>query len=446
MNVSGLLRRQWQGYPRNHQARANLLLHIVLVPLFLAGNVAFLAGLVLQSWGVAFAGIIATLASIALQGHGHKGEPHAPEPFTGVGNALARVFLEQWITFPRFVLSGAWFRALRSAPRRSRFAAQLDSRDVRTARPIAPHWDEASIPDQRQRTVLVTGANSGLGYLTARALARRGARVIMTARDPQRGATALQTLIAGHPHADVSLLQLDLSDLDNVRAFADRLLQDGTKLDVLVNNAGIMMPPRSLTAQGHELQFGVNHLAHFALTGLLLPCLKASPDARVVTITSDLHRRGDIHFDDLSGERRYDRVKYYAHSKFANVLFALELARRLDARASPIRSVLAHPGYAATNLQLNGPSGALKLMLRIGNRFLAQPAGMGVLPQLYAATAEDVGNGEFFGPDGKNEMKGYPTRVRPVDRALDETLARRLWDYSEEVTGVRYDCNPSART
>lgn len=198
-----------------------------------------------------------------------------------------------------------------------------------------------------------------------------------------------------------------------------------------------MMPPRSLTAQGFELQFGVNHLAHFALTLMLLERIKASRDGRIVTVSSDLHKHGFIHFDDLDGARTYGRVAFYAQSKFANVLFALELDRRVRAAGIPIRSVLAHPGYAATNLQLSGPTGVLNLFMRIGNRFIAQSAEMGALNQLYAATAPGVEGGQFIGPDGKNEMKGHPTIVQPIASARDQGVASRLWQLSEELTGVR---------
>ena len=303
-------------------------------------------------------------------------------------------------------------------------------------------WIAEDIPDQRGRTIVATGANSGLGFLTSLELARRGAHVIMTARNLEKGRSAEGRIRAGRPNGSVELRQLDLADLDQVLAFADRLMADGTAVDVLINNAGIMMPPRSLTRQGHELQFGVNHLAHFTLTGLLLPRMRQSPEARVVTITSDLHKRGRIHFEDLSGKRRYGRIAFYAQSKLANVLFALELDRRLRAAGAPIKSVLAHPGYAATNLQLNGPSGLLKLFMRFGNRFLAQSAEMGALPQLYAATAPAVESGQFIGPDGKKEKKGHPTIVEPVAAAREPDLARRLWQESERLSGVRIELRP----
>jgi len=308
-----------------------------------------------------------------------------------------------------------------------------------TSRQIQPGWTDADIPDQTGRTVLVTGANSGLGFLTSLKLAQHGARVIMAARDLNKGHDAKDRILATRPRGQVELRMLDLADLNQVKAFAGRLLAEDTRLDVLVNNAGIMMPPRILTVQGHELQFGVNHLAHFALTGMLLPCLRQSASGRIVTISSDLHKRGRIHFDDLAGARRYGRIDFYAQSKFANVLFALELDRRLRAFGIPIKSVLAHPGYAATNLQMSGPSGVLKLFMHIGNRFIAQPAEMGVLPQLFAATAPEVEGGDFIGPDGPQEKKGHPALVRPIPAAEDAPLAARLWQRSVELTGIDVD-------
>lgn len=299
------------------------------------------------------------------------------------------------------------------------------------------NWTANDIPGQSGRTFLITGANSGLGYASSLELARRGAHVLMTARSEARGRAAVESIRTAVPGARVELRLLDLADLDGVKAFAERLLAERTPIDVLINNAGIMMPPRSLTAQGFELQFGVNHLAHFALTGLLLERLKAGRDPRVVTVSSDLHRRGSIHFDDLDGAKHYGRIAFYAQSKFANVLFALELDRRLRAAKLPVRSLLAHPGYAATNLQSSGPTGFLNFFMGIGNRFIAQSAEMGALNQLHAATAPDAESGQFIGPNGRNEMKGYPTVVQPIEAAQDAELAKRLWQLSEELTGVR---------
>ena len=280
---------------------------------------------------------------------------------------------------------------------------------------------------------MVTGANSGLGLETARALGSLGANVIMTARDRDKGQQAIEELRAGQPEARLELRLLDLADLDSVREFAAAV----DEVDVLVNNAGVMMPPHGRTKQGYELQFGVNHLGHFALTGLLLDKIARSTDGRVVTVSSNLHKRGRIHLEDLHGEQDYGRTKHYAQSKLANVVFALELFRRLRAAGVGVRSVLAHPGYSATNLQSAGPTGVNKLLMKAGNRLFAQDAEMGVLPQLYAATGADVESGQFYGPDGRGESKGFPTIVEPLDDARDRELAKRLWDISEELTGVR---------
>lgn len=303
--------------------------------------------------------------------------------------------------------------------------------------PIPSGWTAGDIPDQAGRTVLVTGANSGLGFLTSLHLARKGAHVVMTARDERRGIAAVEAIRRDGVRGHVELRLLDLADLDSVRRFADAFDRSDLPLDVLVNNAGVMMPPRTLTRQGHELQFGVNHLAHFLLTLRLLHRLRRSPDGRVVTVTSDLHKRGRIHFDDLTGERHYGRVAFYAQSKFANALFALELDRRLRAARLPIKSLLAHPGYSATNLQLSGPTGMLNLFMRIGNRFLAQSAEAGALNQLYAAAGPGLEGGEFVGPDGKNEMRGYPKLVQPAESARDAYVARKLWALSEDLTAAR---------
>ena len=305
-------------------------------------------------------------------------------------------------------------------------------------RPTAADWIAQHLPSQSGRVFVVTGANSGLGLETARALAGLDAQVIMTARDPAKGEAARDDVLADHPDAEVEVRELDLADLDSVREFAAGV----SEVDVLVNNAGVMMPPRGTTEQGYELQFGVNHLAHFALTGLLLNQLAQAENGRVVTVSSGLHKRGRIHFEDLHGEQNYGRTKYYAQSKLANVVFGLELHRRLRANGMGLLSVLAHPGYAATNLQSTGPTGVGKLLMKVSNRLMAQDAAMGALPQLYAATGEDVDSGQFIGPDGRNESKGYPTQVEPIDSARDRELAQRLWDISEELTGVHIPLDP----
>ncbi len=287
---------------------------------------------------------------------------------------------------------------------------------------------------------MVTGANSGLGLAATDQLARHGARVILAVRSEERGRRAAAELLEKQPGATLEVRVVDLADLDSVRRFSDRLHSEKLVLDALINNAGVMMPPRSLSPQGNEIQFAGNHLGHFALTGLVLDLLRASePHTRVVTVSSTLHKRGSIHFDDLTGVKSYSPASFYAQSKFANVLFGLEFDRRLRASHSPLRSVLAHPGYSATNLQTSGPTGLMKFVGRIGNVLMAQSVGMGVLPELYAATDPDAQGGQFIGPDGRGESKGYPTEVQPVQSATDLTTAARLWDLSEELTGVQFD-------
>ncbi|MET3806737.1 NAD(P)-dependent dehydrogenase (short-subunit alcohol dehydrogenase family) [Nakamurella sp. UYEF19] len=301
-------------------------------------------------------------------------------------------------------------------------------------------WTSDDIPDQTGRTVIVTGANSGLGLAATESLARHGATVILAVRNEAKGRAAVARIRGRQPAADVEVRLLDLADLDSVRRFSEALHTDAVNLDVLINNAGVMMPPRSLSPQGNETQFAGNHLGHFALTGLLLDLFHdPHGDSRVVTVSSSLHKRGSIHFDDLTGERSYSASHFYAQSKFANVLFGLELDRRLRAAGSPIRSVLAHPGYSATNLQTAGPTGLMKILGRIGNVVVAQSVEKGALPELYGATSPDALGGQFFGPDGRGEMKGYPTVVQPIPSATDLQTARRLWEVSERLTGVTYD-------
>jgi NAD(P)-dependent dehydrogenase (short-subunit alcohol dehydrogenase family) len=298
-------------------------------------------------------------------------------------------------------------------------------------------WTAADIPDQAGRTAVVTGGNSGLGYETCRALAMRGANVIMAVRDENRGRAAADRLRSGTGR-EVQIARLDLADLDSVRAFATGLIERGAPIDLLVNNAGIGMAPRSVTAQGFESQFGVNHLGHFALTGLLLPLLHRGADARVVTVSSEAYRDGVIDFDDLHGERSYQPLRCYRQSKFANVLFGLELDRRLRASGVPVLSVLAHPGLAKTNLPSSGANGPVNLILRVGNAVVAQSAERGASSQLRAATAPDVEGGQFFGPGGLAGMWGPPVVLQPGPKAADPDTAARLWAVSTDLTGVAY--------
>lgn len=289
----------------------------------------------------------------------------------------------------------------------------------------------------------MTGANNGLGRIVARALARGGAQVVLACRDPDKGATAATEIRAAFPAATTEVAQLDLASLSSVRAFSERFLASHDRLDLLVNNAGVMAAPYQRTADGFELQLGTNHLGHFALTGLLLPALRDRQGARVVTVSSNYHKKQSVRFDDLQGERSYSRWAAYGQSKLANLLFAFELDRRLKAAGLPLTSVAAHPGYAATNLQLSAPPLYERVVMRLTNRLLAQSAEMGALPILYAATADNLPGGSYIGPDGPGERRGSPTLVIPSDEANDRATARRLWDVSEQLTGLAYNLPPA---
>jgi NAD(P)-dependent dehydrogenase (short-subunit alcohol dehydrogenase family) len=287
-------------------------------------------------------------------------------------------------------------------------------------------WDVADLPDQRGRTVVVTGASSGLGRATAAAFARAGAHVVLAVRDPERGQRA-----AAGMTGSTEVRRLDLADLASVRAFAEAW--EGS-LDVLVNNAGVMAVPRGRTVDGFETQLGTNHLGHFALTNLLLRSIAD----RVVTVSSAAHRHGRIDLDDLNWQRRrYRRWAAYGQSKLANLLFTLELDRRLVETGSPVRALAAHPGYAATNLQLRTGSILQTSLMAVTNRLFAQSDAMGALPTLYAAT-QDLPGGSYVGPDGTGERRGHPTLVGRTAAASDAELAKRLWDRSAELTGVSF--------
>ncbi|MFF4543162.1 oxidoreductase [Streptomyces sp. NPDC001406] len=301
-------------------------------------------------------------------------------------------------------------------------------------------WNAHDIPGLAGRTAVVTGANSGLGYVTARELAREGARVVLACRSEARGRAAVDRVLAEVPGAEARFGRLDLGDLASVRDFAGGLPYD--RLDLLVNNAGVMAPPYGTTADGFETQFGVNHLGHFALTGLLMPALLAAPGARVVTLSSAMHALANIDIRDLNSERRYRRWIAYARSKTANLLFTHELARRLAATGADMVAAAAHPGYAATNLQTAGPRsegrrGAERLM-ELGNRLFAQPAEAGALPTLYAATAPDVRPDSFFGPSFAM-WRGAPEPSWRAPWTRNDEAGTRLWDASERLTGVHYD-------
>jgi NAD(P)-dependent dehydrogenase (short-subunit alcohol dehydrogenase family) len=303
---------------------------------------------------------------------------------------------------------------------------------------MGEQWTAEQIPDQAGRTAVVTGANSGLGLATALELARAGAEVVLACRNVEKGEAALRSIREEVPEASVTLEALDLSDLASVRAFAERFSAEHDALDLLINNAGVMAPPRRETADGFELQFGTNHLGHFALTGLLRDRLEGREDARVVTVSSTAHKYGRIRFDDLQAERRYRRWRAYGQSKLANVLFALELERRLRGSRSTVKSLAAHPGYAATNLQSAAPPAFDRAVMVVTNLLFAQSAAMGALPSLYAATRPNLDGGLYIGPDGFEQGRGHPKVVLPVKAGRDEETAKRLWSVSEELTGVSY--------
>ena len=309
---------------------------------------------------------------------------------------------------------------------------------------MADRWTEDDIGDQGGRTVLVTGANSGLGWETARALAQHGAHVVLACRNPAKGAEAVAAIEALEPTGTTELLELDLADLDSVAEAAHAFLDRHDRLDVLVNNAGLMATPEQRTAQGFEVQIGVNHLGHFALTGRLLPALLAAGPARVVTVSSQGHRPGRIATEDLTWqERRYSAWPAYFQSKLANLLFTLELQRGFEHAGVEAIAVAAHPGAASTNLGHENPGGLVgdafaSLRPRV-EALVTQSAAQGALPQLRAATDPDVAGGDYFGPDGLGEQQGHPVRVGRSARARDEQVAHWLWGASEELTGVRYD-------
>ena len=291
-------------------------------------------------------------------------------------------------------------------------------------------WTAADLPDLHGRTAVVTGANSGIGRVAAGELARAGAAVTLAVRDTAKGEAAAAAMTG-----DVTVRRLDLADLASVRTFAEAT--DGP-VDLLVDNAGVMATPEGRTADGFELQIGTNHLGHFALTNLLLPLITD----RVVVVSSGLHRSGRIDLDDLNWERRrYRAWGAYSQSKLANLLFVLELERRLTAAGSAVRAVAVHPGYAATNLQGRTGNPVANLAGALGNRLVAQSDTMGALPTLYAATA-DVPGGTYIGPDGFQNMRGHPSVNSPAARALDGGTARRLWDLSEQLTGVAWPLGP----
>ncbi|MGO1948452.1 MAG: SDR family NAD(P)-dependent oxidoreductase [Mycobacteriaceae bacterium] len=299
-------------------------------------------------------------------------------------------------------------------------------------------WTDKDIPDQSGRTAVVTGANSGLGFETSRALASRGAHVVLAVRSTDNGEDAADRIRHSVPDAELTVQQLDLASLDSVREAADVLKQTFPAIDLLVNNAGVMYPPKLETAEGFELQFGVNHLGTFAFTGQLLDNVLTVPDSRIVTVSSVAHQmRAEIHFDDLQWERSFDTVAAYGQSKLSNLLFAYELQHRLKAAGADAISVAAHPGVSDTALFRYLPGPVQKVWPAV-RPVVSQPAAKGALPSLRAATDPDVFGGQYFGPRGPGGFRGAPVVVSSTEQTHDRDLQRRLWDVSGELTGVTF--------
>ena len=305
-------------------------------------------------------------------------------------------------------------------------------------------WSTSDVPNLSGKVAVVTGANSGIGFEASRVLADKGAHLIMACRNQQKGRAAVDSILGASPDAEVDLMELDLSSLNSVRSFAETLNQKVDSIDLMINNAGVMALPRRETADGFEMQLGVNHLGHFALTGLLLGKILAVDSSRVVSVASVAHRGGLMRFHDLQSERKYIKFAAYAQSKLANLLFTYELDRKLKAAGKSAMGVACHPGWAATELQAVGPemsgSAVMKTLMSWGNKLIAQDAAAGALPTLYAATASLRG-GEYIGPDGLFEIRGAPTVVESMSNSHDREVARKLWEASEELTGVKYAFN-----
>jgi NAD(P)-dependent dehydrogenase (short-subunit alcohol dehydrogenase family) len=298
-------------------------------------------------------------------------------------------------------------------------------------------WTTADIPDQSGRVAVITGANTGLGFETAAALAEKGAHVVLAVRNLDKGKDAALLIQRRSPHADIALQELDLTSLESTRAAAEQLRADHDRIDLLINNAGVMYTPKGKTKDGFELQFGTNHLGHFAFTGLLLEKLLPVAGSRVVTISSVGHRiLADIHFDDLQWERSYNRVRAYGQAKLANLLFTYELQRRLAARGTTIAAA-AHPGFSDTELMRHIPSGLMSVF-QVAAPVITQDAAAGALPQLRAATDPGVLGGQYYGPDGFAQSQGHPKVVGSSKKSHDAELQRKLWTVSEELTGVTF--------
>lgn len=303
-------------------------------------------------------------------------------------------------------------------------------------------WNVTNIPDMTEKVVVVTGSNNGLGFEASKMLARNNARVIMTGRNKQKLADAKSAIQEEQSNAQIETRELDMADLASIKKFSEAMCQHFDHIDILINNAGVMAPPRGETKDGFELQFGTNHLGHFALTAQLFPLLKNTAGSRVVTVSSIAAQNGTINFDDLMFKQNYKRWKAYQQSKLANLMFAKELHERLVQKGCKTISIAAHPGVSQTNLFYSTrPNVILRGMGTLLMPLITQPADKGVLPLLYAATSPDAEPGSFYGPDSKNEWKGYPAKAFVTEAAKDSHIREKLWKKSEALTGVNFNIN-----
>ena len=293
-------------------------------------------------------------------------------------------------------------------------------------------WDSENISDKKGKVVIVTGSSSGLGYETAKVLANKNATVIVAVRNEAKGNAAVESIKVENPNTDIRVMLLDLSNLESIHKFAENFKKKFNKLDLLINNAGVMNPPYTKTKDGFELQFGTNHLGHFALTGLLIDLIKKTLSSRIVNVSSTAHKIGKLNFDDLNWETRpYKKMRSYGDSKLANLYFSKELQRRLDTESSGVIVASAHPGASSTPLTRHS------LFFRILS-LIVQSSEMGALPTLYAAVGPDIQGNDYIGPGGFQETRGYPKKVEPAEHAKDDDVAAKLWDVSEKMTGVSY--------
>ena len=293
-------------------------------------------------------------------------------------------------------------------------------------------WDSENISDQKGKVIIVTGSSTGLGYETAKVLADKNATVIVAVWNEAKGNAAVENIKMENPSADIQVMLLDLADLGSVQTFAENFKRKFNKLDLLINNAGVMNPPYTKTKDGFELQFGTNHLGHFALTGLLIDLIKKTPSSRIVNVSSTAHKIGKLNFEDLNWETRpYKKMRSYGDSKLANLYFSKELQRRLDKESSAVIVASAHPGASSTPLTRHS------LFFRILS-LIVQNSEMGALPTLYAAVGPDIQGNDYIGPGGFQETRGYPRKVEPAEHAKDGDVAAKLWDVSEKMTGVSY--------